>query len=335
MNGLRRIIRWLGPTRARAIFVLLALTGLVSLMLNAVGTKLEWVRVVQSLLLVFFLVGAALIVLSRFSDQDRRQAALVILPTVTALSLGLLFPSLLVFFAPVGIGWLLVAMIALRGRVRGEYRTAIKHMRKNDYNEAIRVMSDLIKEEPENADHRRFRAELYRLSGKIRRAREDYQKVVELMPDSGVGYNGLAEVYLQDGEYEAALPYAQQALEREGDHWVAPYNLGMVEDRLNRWEASIEHLQQALQVGVPDSRHRLLIHLWMARSYYRLGKIGEAEAELQKIRRERTGLEEWNTIFESEEAAVLRNVLLDDIQIAERLVDGKLALSALAKVGEP
>ena len=56
---------------------------------------------------------------------------------------------------------------------------------------------------------------------------------------------------------------------------------------------------------------------------------------MQKIRRERTGLEEWNTIFESEEAAVLRNVLLDDIQLAERLVDGKLALNALAKVGEP
>jgi tetratricopeptide (TPR) repeat protein len=334
MKGLRRIIRWLGPTRARAIFVLLALTGLGSLMLNAVGPKIEWVPVVQSLLLVVFLVGAALIVLSRFSSQDRRQAALVILPTVTAMSLGVLFPSLLLFFLPVGIGWLLVAMISLRGRVRREYQMAIKHMRKNEYNEAIKVMSDLIKEEPDNADHRRFRAELFRLSGKIRRAREDYQKVVELMPESGVGYNGLAEVYLQDGEYEAALPLAQQALEREGDHWVAPYNLGMIEDRLNRWDASIDHLQQALKAEVPDSRHRLLIHLWMARSYYRLGKSAEAEAELQKMRRERTGLEEWNTIFESEEAAVLRNVLLGDIQLAEQLVDGKLALNALAKVAE-
>ncbi len=332
MNTIRRIINWLGPTRAQIIFILLALTGLGSLMLNAVGTKVEWVPLVQSLLLIVFLVGAAATVLSRFSERDRRQAALVILPMVAAVSLGLLFPSLLAFFAPVGVGWLLIAMVALRGRIRREYQAAIKHMRKGEYNDAIRVMSDLIKGEPENADHRRFRAELYRLSGKVRRAREDYEKVVELMPESGVGYNGLAEVYLQDGEYEAALPYAKQALEREPDQWVAPYNLGMIEDRLDEWPRSIEHLEQALRVGVPDSRHRLLIHLWLARSYYRLGKTDEAEAELQKMKRERVGLNEWNTIFESEEAAVLRNVLLDDIQLAQRLADGEAALSALSKV---
>jgi Tetratricopeptide repeat len=334
MKSVRRVINWLGPTRAQIIFVLLALTGLGSLMLNAVGTNVAWVPVVQSLLLVVFVVGSALTVLSRFSARDRRQAALVILPMVAALSLGLLFPSLLIFFVPIGVGWLLIAMVSLRGRIRGEYQTAIKHMRKGEYNDAIKVMSDLIKEEPDNADHRRFRAELYRLSGKIRRSREDYEKVIELTPDSGVGYNGLAEVYLQDGEYEAALPYAKQALEREPDQWVALYNLGMIEDRLNLWPDSVEHLGQALKADVPDSRHRLLVHLWLARSYLRMGKTDEAEGELQKMKRERVGLNEWNTIFESEEAAVLRNVLLDDIQLVRRLLDGEVSLSALSKVGE-
>src|SRR5258708_36877957 len=94
-------------------------------------------------------------------------------------------------------------------------------------------MWDLTKKGPETADHRRFRAELFRLSGKLKRARSDYEKVIELTPDSGVGYNGLAEVYLQDSEFETALGYASQALDHEPDHWVAPYNLGMIEDRLN------------------------------------------------------------------------------------------------------
>jgi tetratricopeptide (TPR) repeat protein len=338
MNTIRRIVNWLGPTRAQIIFALLALTGLGSLMLNAVRAQGEgqagqptWVPLLQSVLVIIFLIGAALTVLSRFAPQERRQFSLAVLPSVAAISLGLLFPSLMAFFLPVSIGWLLIALIMMRGRVRREYQIAIKHMRNGEYDEAVQVMSDLIKAEPDNADHARFRAELYRLSGKIRKARADYEKVIALTPDSGVGYNGLAEVYLQDGEFEQALGYAQKALELEPDHWVAPYNLGMIEDRLGHWAQAAEHLAQALTVGVPDSRHRLLIHLWIARSLYGQGKTGEAEAEIDKMKRERTGLQEWKTIFESDEARVLRDVLLPDVELAERLIEGEAKLEALSQ----
>jgi tetratricopeptide (TPR) repeat protein len=332
MQSIRRVINWLGPTRARVIFALLALTALGSLALSAFGQQAGWVPPVQSGLLVIFLFGASLTVLSRFSPDERRQFALVILPAVGALSLGLFFSSMMAFFGPVGIGWLLISLIAVRGRVRREYQAAIKAMRKGEYDQAIAAVSGLIEAEPENADHPRFRAELYRLAGKIKQARADYEKVIALRPDSGVGYTGLAEVYLQDGEFESALPYAKQALEREPDDWVASYNLGMIEDRLNLWSDCVRHLELALRVGVPDGRHRLLIHLWLARACYRQGKMAEAERELQNLNRERSGLHEWRTIFENEEAAVLRSVLLDDVQLAERLAAGGAALDALAKV---
>jgi tetratricopeptide (TPR) repeat protein len=339
MKTIRRIINWLGPTRAQIIFALLALTGLGSLMLNAVRTQVEgqqgqstWVPLVQSLLVIVFLVGTALTVLSRFAPQERRQFSLAVLPSVAAISLGVLFPSLMAFFLPVSIGWLLIALIMMRGRIRREYQIAIKHMRNGEYDEAVQVMSDLIKEEADNADHYRFRAELFRLSGKIRKARTDYEKVIALTPESGVGYNGLAEVYLQDGEFEQALGFAQKALELEPDHWVAPYNLGMIEDRLGLWAQAAEQLSQALTVGVPDSRHRLLIHLWIARAYYGQGKTADSEAEIDKMKHERTGLQEWQTIFESDEARVLRDVLLPDVELAERLIEGESNINALAKV---
>lgn len=336
MKSIRRVINWLGPARAQIIFFLLAITGFASLILNAVnaqGKPQDWVPVVQSLLAIVFLVGAALVFLSRLSPDERKQAAIVIVPALIALSLGLLFPSLLPFFVPVVLGWLVIVFIAMRGRVRREYQDAIRHMRKNEYDEAIKVMSDLIKAEPDDADHRRFRAELFRLAGKVKRARADYEKVIELQPESGVGYNGLAEVYLQDGEYEQALPYARQALEREPDHWVAPYNLGMIEDRLQQWPSALDHLNQALTVGVPDSRHRLLIHLWLARAYYQQGKTAEAEAEIAQMKHERTGLQEWQTIFESQEAAVLRDVMLGDVQLAGQLVSDGASLDVL-KAGQ-
>jgi len=310
--------------------LLLALTGLVSLILNAVGQTYSWVRIVQSFLLIGFLVGAAAIVMSRFPPDERKQLRLALTPSLLAVAIGLLFPQYLLFFALAAIGWLFIALLIVRGRVSQEYQTAIKHMRNNEFDEAIKVISDLIKREPDKADHRRFRAELFRLSGKVKRARADYEKVVELTPDSGVGYNGLAEVYLQDGEFEEALGYARKALEREPDHWVAPYNLGMIEDRLKMSTETLDHLNQAIKVGVPDSRHRLLIHLWKARAYQRQGKSFDASGEIDQMKKERTGLEEWKTIFDNEAASVLRDVLEDDVQLATRLVSGEATPEALA-----
>src|SRR5262245_49732016 len=286
VKRLRRVIDWLGIGRARIIFVLLALTGLSSLILNAVNTKehpADWVPVVQSGLLIAFLLGAAITVVTRFGPDTRRQAILIVGPALVAISLGILFPALILFFVPVGLGWMIIAPIAMRGRVSKEYQAAIKHLRKSEYAKAIKVISDLIDREPDKPEHYRFRAELYRLSGKIKRARTDYQRVIELEPESGVGYNGLAEVYLQDGEYTEALPFAKQALEREPYGWIPLYNLGMIEDRLKLWADAATHLNNALEVGVPDSRHRLLTHLWMARSYYAQNQRAEAAAEVDKL----------------------------------------------------
>lgn len=327
----RRMIDWLGPARAQFIFFLLALTGLFSLMLNAVQPRQDWVFAVQSGLLALFLVGASIAVLTRFSGPQRRQMAVMIVPAVGALSLGLFFPNLMMFFLPIAVGWVLILALTGGGRVRREYQLAIRALRRDDYDEAIRVMTDVIKAEPTNADHRRFRAELNRIAGKIKKARADYEKVIELTPESGVGYNGLAEVYLQDGEYEQALPYARKALELEPDQWVAAYNLGMIEERLEHSSEALQHLAQALKSGIPDSRHRLLTYLWTARAHYRLGAQAEAEAALQGMKRERTGLREWKTIFESEQAAVLRNVLQADVELAGRLVEGEDSLEALAR----
>lgn len=334
MSMFRRLIKWLGPVRLQVLFGLLAVTGLLSLILNAArGPDAAWVTPVQSALLFGFLLSAALTVASRLGADERRRALVIVGPALLALGLALFFPTFWLLFVPLAIGWIFVSFIASQGRVRREYQTAIKHLRKAEYDQAVQVMSDLITTEPEVADHRRFRAELYRLAGKGRQARADYEKVAALEPESGVGFNGLAEIYLQDGEFETALDYAQKAYALESDQWVAPYNLGMIEDRLRHTADSITHLSQALKVGVPDSRHRLLMHLWLARSYVRQGNMSSADTELAAMKREQAGLSEWKTIFESEEAAVLRVVLSADVALAERLINGSETLSALQPQG--
>src|SRR5258708_34630953 len=114
-------------------------------MLNAVGQTSSWVRIVQSFLLIGFLVGAAAIVMSRFPPDDRRQLRLALTPSLLAVAIGLLFPQYLLFFALAAIGWLFMALVIIRGRVGPEYHTGIKHMRNTYFDEACRVMTDLIK----------------------------------------------------------------------------------------------------------------------------------------------------------------------------------------------
>jgi tetratricopeptide (TPR) repeat protein len=316
-----RFIAWLGIGRARFIFGLLAGTGLLSLMLNAVQPPEAWIPTAQTALAALFLVGAAIAVITRFDGQERRQILILIAPALGALILGLFVPQWFAALAVVAAGWLVVALIAGRAGVRREYQRAIKLMRKGAYDQAIAIISDLIKAEPDHADHRRFRADLYRLSGNLRKARTDYEKVVALSPESGVGYNGLAEVYLQEGNYERAFEYGLKAHALEPNHWVAAYNLGMIADRLGKWTESIDYLKRALIANVPDSRHRLLTYLWLTRAYLYSGEEQGAAEGLAALQSEKRGLREWQIIFGSEQASILRQVLSEDVALAEQLAE--------------
>jgi len=314
-----RFVAWLGVGRARFIFGLLALTGLLSLMLNAVQPPEPWIPTVQTSLAALFLVGAAVAVITRFDGQERRQILILIAPALGALLLGLFVPQWFTALAVVAVGWIAVALIAGRAGVRREYQRAIKHMRKGEYEPAIAIISELIKAEPDQADHRRFRADLYRLAGNLRKARADYEKVVALMPNSGVGYNGLAEIYLQEGNYERAFEYGLKAHALEPNHWVAAYNLGMIADRMGKWTEAIDYLKRALAAKIPDSRHRLLSYLWLMRAYLFTDEAQGAREALAALQSERRGLREWQIIFSSEQAAMLRRVLGDDVALAEQL----------------
>jgi tetratricopeptide (TPR) repeat protein len=316
-----QFFRWLGPGRARLFMIILVASGLTSLTLSLAAADQEWSIPAQTALALAFLAAAAVIIGTRLPRPAQIRLLLTIGPALGLAALGLVLPRNL-FSAAVGaaFGWLLAAQFLFRNRVRMEYRTAIKALRKRDYTEAIQVMTDLIKTDQQNPEHYRFRAELNRLAGRMGPATRDYEQVVKLSPDTAVGYNGLAEVYLQQGDYQKAKVYGEDAYRREPGYWVAPYNLGMIEDRLGESQAALEHLDAVIEKGLPDSRHRLLTYLWMARAHYRLGQVDRADEALQRLKREGKGLREWRTIFADAQAETLRKVLQEDVQLAERAV---------------
>jgi tetratricopeptide (TPR) repeat protein len=324
-----RFAIFLGPARLRALFVVIATTGLLSLILNAVqGT---WVTAAQTLLLIAALVGAAVIVIGKLDAEDRGHWLAVIAPAVGAVILAVtVLPQYVLPLVGAALGWIVAGLFFFRSRAPMEYQAAVKSLRKAEYADAVKSMDSLIKREPKVAEHYRFRAELLRVWGKLDRAKRDYAKMAELDPKSAVAYNGLAEVDLQAGDYESALDAGKRAAKLAPDEWVALYNLGMIEDRLERSADAVEHLNKALALKVPDARHRLLIYLYLSRAHARLGDNAAAQDALIQMRKQKNGLEEWQKILESDQAETLRAVLGGDVEAARELAAGRLDVMALA-----
>ena len=330
----KRFQIFLGPRRFKIFIALLATTGLASLALNALVEQVAWITALQTALLVVFLLGAAVLVLGRLPSEERRRWLAVMAPAVLAIILGsLAFPQWTGLFLGAGVGWMVAGIFVFNSfGAPQNYKKAIKAMRKQEYDVAIEVISQLVKKEPQQSEHYRFRAELFRLAGKLKRARRDYLRMIELDSESAVAYNGLAEVELQARNYRQALEAARTAHQLVPDEWVAAYNLGMIEDRMHDSEQAIGHLNAALKLGMPDSRHRLLAHLYLLRAYMRCGNKPQAAQALKAMKGEKSGLEEWQVIMSADEAQALREVLSQDVDLARAFIDGEKELASL-KVG--
>ncbi len=322
---LKRMQIFFGPRNFRAFVGLLAITGLASLALNVFSDASDLVPALQTMLLLIFIVGAAWLVMSRLPTEERKRWLAVILPSILVMGIGsLALPQAAGLFVGAGLGWMVAGIFIFRniGGPRS-YKAAVKAMRKGDYQTAVAEMTAQIKQEPKCAEHYRFRAELHRLSGDLKSARRDYSRMTELDADSAVAHNGLAEVELQAGRFDAARQAAQIAQQLAPDEWVTAYNLGMIEDRLADHAAVAGHLTTALELKIPDSRHRLLAHLYLYRAHRGLDKRGAAATALEAMKSERAGLEEWQVIMSADEAQALRDVLTDDIESARRLIEGE------------
>jgi tetratricopeptide (TPR) repeat protein len=318
----QRFITWLGQGRAWVIFSIIGVSGTLSLMLQAVGTDVAWVIPVQNGLFLAALLGVIVVIVGRLDPIDRQPLLISILPLFVGFAVGIVIPALMLWALGAGFGWLIVSQVILRRNVRREYQQAIRYLRNNDYAEAIHIISCLIKAEPEDSHHYRFRADLYRLQGKYNKAIKDYEQIIKLEPESSIGHNGLSEIALQENDLENALEHARRAYDLEPEQWSMSYNLAMIEDRLGMASDAVAHLQETLAAGVSDSRHRLLIHLWLGRAFFRLGDRGQAEEQLSLIRRQNRGLKEWQTVLESEQAQTIRQILREDVALAQQIFDG-------------
>lgn len=319
---IKRLQIFFGPRRFRAFVALLATTGFANLALYALGQGSQTATALQTLLMLVFLLGASVLILGRLPAEERLRWLAIIAPSVLGIVIGsVVLPHLTGLFVGAGLGWIVAGIFIFRD-VRGpqNYRAAVKAMRKGDYPSAIASMTAEIRENPSRAEQYRFRAELHRLAGDLKAARADYRRMTELDEMSAIAYNGLAEVELQADNLETARMAAMKAFELAPKEWVAAYNLGMIEERLGYDESALGRLSDALELTIPDSRHRLLVHLYLWRIHHRRAEDESTRVALTALKREKAGLEEWQVIMSADEAQALRDVLSGDIEEARRLI---------------
>lgn len=330
----KQIETFLGVERLRMLAILLVVTGIASTIFALIDAA--WSAAAQTVMLLVFFAGVVWLVGGRMAGEQRSQWVATLVPAVGLVALGLLFfPHLVAFFIGGAVGWVMVGFLVFtRHRAPMEYRLAVKAMRKGDYEAAVKTMDGLIKLEPTEPNHYRFRAELLRLWGKFPRARKDYEKMAELAPTpiaQAVAYNGLAEVELQAGHLENARDHAQKAYELAPDDWVTAYNLGMIYDRLGESEAVIDALTVKLPSRLPDARHRLLVNLYLIRAHAQTGHVEQAERALMALRQDKSALKEWETLLADAGATTLRAVLAQDVEAIAGLLDGTHTPQSLVK----
>lgn len=328
---LRDVLHWLGPHRTRVVAALLIGTGALMIGLQVAYAGADWLAQAQIGLIWLFVAGLMGVVSTQLAARVRQRFWTAVGPGLALLALGIVVPGYAVFLAGGGFGWLIIAPLALRSHVRMEYQQAIRHMRYGELDEALALMDGLVEAEPDDPEHFQFRADLHRLAGHPDRAQSDYEQAIRLDPNAAAGYIGLAEVRAQAGAFEAARGPAQQALERDPSSWLPAYNLGMIEDRLDEPQAAVEYLQNAIKAGLPHRRYHLMARLWLARSYVRLGQPDEAGRQIEAMRGAREALGDWEIVFESEQAALLRALMEPDVRLAARLVRGEAGLEALER----
>ncbi len=256
---------------------------------------------------------------------------LTLAPALAFAVLASLLPAQGFLLVGAACGWVVAAQAIFRSRERMEYQNAIRHMRRGEYQQAIQIMDALIQAEPDSSEHHRFRANLYRLDGDLNRAKQDCEWIVRHNPESSYAYMGLAEIVMQQGDYDRAQEYMQAALERDAGNWMITYNLGLIEDRRGDAVAAVKYLETTFSSGIPHSHYKLLARLWLARNYHRLGHDEDASKQIMLLRKEKKGLRQWRLIFESEQGAVLRDLLEDDVQLAQQLIESKATLEAFSK----
>lgn len=129
----------------------------------------------------------------------------------------------------------------------------VYHERVGRVDEALDVMKELIKLDPDNAPALNFLGYVYAEQGKnLDEAKEYLERAIKIEPTNGFYLDSLGWIYFKLGDFENARKYLDEAAKYEPNEGVIYEHLAEIEVKKNELLKAIEYLNKALKSRLED-----------------------------------------------------------------------------------
>ncbi len=114
---------------------------------------------------------------------------------------------------------------------QAKFEKAVQLLKSEDYKGALNLLTELVKEFPENADYYSERGVVFFHVRKKKEAIKDMDKAVELEPHKSYRYSSRAYILGHYGKTEAAITDYEKAIELDPEDAIAHNNLGLLQEQ--------------------------------------------------------------------------------------------------------
>ncbi len=150
------------------------------------------------------------------------------------------------------------------------YALALQHMRESRYEQAQRILTELVQQAPSLAGPRVNLAIIHAHNDDLEQAEAQLQAAIKLKPEAPIAHNELGMVYRRMGRFLSAEQAYAKALAQAPEYAKAHYNLAVLYDiYLRRSEEALAHYQQYQSLAVEEDAQ---VGKWVADLQRRIKK---------------------------------------------------------------
>lgn len=163
-----------------------------------------------------------------------------------------------------------VATVAvISPEVRAEFDTAMAHLKAEEYDAGIKLLTAVTKETPKHPVANVNLALAYQKSGKPALAEESFKQALLIDPDNPVANNELALLYRKTGKFRESRQIYEKLLDKYPNYRMVHKNLGILCDLyMKDYECALRHYVFYSDVVQDDKT----VKIWIADVQKRLRK---------------------------------------------------------------
>jgi tetratricopeptide (TPR) repeat protein len=123
------------------------------------------------------------------------------------------------------------------------------YQRNKVWNDEFSLWSDIMRKSPQKIRSYNNRGNAFLNQGNLDEAISDYNRTIEINPNSALAYNGRGDVYLYQGNLDEAISDYSQAIAIDPQFTEAYYNRGTAYMKQGSLEEAVEDFNKALEVN--------------------------------------------------------------------------------------